>query len=194
MCNGLNHKPECVFLSACFAETVSDAFVSVGIPHIVTVTNERVLDKASLAFTDTFYSALLGGKPVSESFNLGIARLVAQHPTERVKFDLRGRGDHGKPIFYITESVPRPLVDATTRLPESQCHAPAMFSVGRFVEVQQVDYPLSHLLHSIGLWITPQRDEARQHHRTTRDRQDRGRLESRRICEGEICIFSAAIC
>jgi hypothetical protein len=156
MCNGLNHKPECVFLSACFAETVSDAFVSVGIPHIVTVTNERVLDKASLAFTDTFYSALLGGKPVSESFNLGIARLIAQHPTERVKFDLRGRGDHDKPIFYLTETVPRPLVDATNLLPESQCHAPAMFSVGRFIEVQQV---LSHFVSSLirlGLWITPQ--------------------------------------
>jgi hypothetical protein len=147
MCNGLNHKPECVFLSACFAETVSDAFVSVGIPHIVTVTNERVLDKASLAFTDTFYSALLSGKPVSESFNLGIARLVAQHPTERVKFELRGQGEHGKPIFF-TETVPRPFIDATAPLPESQCHSPAMFSVGRFVEVQQVCFSLS--LHSLG--------------------------------------------
>lgn len=144
MCNGLNHKPECVFLSACFAETVSDAFVGVGIPHIVTVTNERVLDKASLAFTDTFYSALLNGKPVSEAFNLGIARLVAQHPTERVKFDLRGSGDHEKPIFPQTDAIPRQLADLTDPLPECQCHAPAMFSVGRFLEVQQVYTFMTH--------------------------------------------------
>lgn len=160
MCNGLTHKPECVFLSACFAETVSDAFVSVGIPHIVTVTNERVLDKASLAFTDTFYSALLSGKPVSESFNLGIARLVAQHPTERVKFDLRGRGEHDKPIFFPTETIPRPFMDVTDPYPDSQCHSPAMFSVGRFVEVQQVGYlfPIHSLilLNPVGVWITSQ--------------------------------------
>lgn len=138
MCNGLTHKPECVFLSACFAETVSDAFVNVGIPHIVTVTNERVLDKASLAFTDTFYSALLGGKPVIEAFNLGIARLVAQHPTEKEKFDLRGGGNHEESIFNTSDNGTRPLLDTTNSLPESQCHSPAMFSIGRFIEVQQV--------------------------------------------------------
>jgi hypothetical protein len=156
MCSGLTHKPECVFLSACFAETVSDAFVNVGIPHIITVTNDRVLDKASLAFTDTFYSALLSGKPVSEAFNLGIARLIAQHPTERVKFDLRGRGNHEEPIFYTSDTVPRSLLDTTTPLPESQCHAPAMFSVGRFIEVQQV-YLRNNLINaSLGVRIVAQ--------------------------------------
>jgi hypothetical protein len=45
MCQGLTDKPDCVFLSACFAQTVADAFVNAGIKHIVTVTNERVLDK-----------------------------------------------------------------------------------------------------------------------------------------------------
>jgi len=132
-------KPECVFLSACYAQTVADAFVNVGVQHVITVINDRILDKASLDFTDSFYSALLGGKSVSESFNLGIARLVAQHPTESVKFELKGHGNHDEPIFPFTDhSITNALIDITPSLPTSQCHSPAMFSIGRQCEVHQV--------------------------------------------------------
>ncbi len=51
MCGPLaqHNKPDCIFLSACFAQTVSDAFVDVGVPHIITVTSDYVLDKVRVS-------------------------------------------------------------------------------------------------------------------------------------------------
>ena len=167
MCGGLTDKPECIFLSACFAQTVAEAFVNAGIKHIITVTNDRVLDKvllrfshlsrhvlmsyicqANLEFTDTFYSALITGKPVSEAFNLGVARLVAHYPSERHKFDLMGSGDHSEILFAPSDMLSsRPLVDETPPLPLSHCNSSAQFSIGRNVEIQQVG--LSHLPSSV---------------------------------------------
>jgi hypothetical protein len=47
MCGALalHNQPECVFLCACFAQTVADAFVELGIKHVVTVTSDFILDK-----------------------------------------------------------------------------------------------------------------------------------------------------
>lgn len=77
---------------------------------------------------------------MSESFNLGIARLVALYPSERLKFDLKGNGDHSEAIFTPSDLLAqRPLVDETPPLPLSQCSSPTTFFIGRHVEVQQVD-------------------------------------------------------
>lgn len=47
MCGALSvhNQPECVFLCACFAQTVADAFVDLGIKHVITVTSDFILDK-----------------------------------------------------------------------------------------------------------------------------------------------------
>ncbi len=92
--------------------------------------------KASIEFTDSFYSALLNGKSVAEAYNLGFARIYSLFPTEREKFHLRGNGNHQDCIIPVQMGN---VLDITNTLPYSQCHSPAMFFVGRQTEVQQVD-------------------------------------------------------
>lgn len=148
MCRGLGDsaagRPEVMFISACYGLTSAQAFVNLGIPHVVTVTAEPVLDKASLEFTDAFYSGLFSGKSVAAAFQLGLARLVAQYPSEKDKFRLLGGsgggGDHDVALFG-TRSAPlaRPHFDAAaSALPPSQCYSSASFSLGRLVTVQEV--------------------------------------------------------
>jgi hypothetical protein len=136
--------------------------VDLGIPHVVTVTCDRVLDQASLQFTEAFYSGLFWGKSVTASFQLGLARLVAQFPSERDKFLLLGGGDHQDCLFG-TRAAPltRPhLYTADSDKPLSQCDASAMFSLGRLVPVQEVcqwvgqwvDIYIEHMLVSVFLF------------------------------------------
>lgn len=51
---------EFVFVSACHSQSVGEAFVACGVPHVVAVqTSHAVLDKASRIFSQAFYTALL---------------------------------------------------------------------------------------------------------------------------------------
>ena len=122
----------------------AQAFVDIGIPHVVSVTAERVLDRASLEFTDAFYTALFSGKTVASAFQLGVARLVAQYPSEKDKFCLLGGqgNEEGHEVCMFgsrSSPVERPHVDASARaIPPSQCYSSALFSLGRLVPVQEV--------------------------------------------------------
>lgn len=149
MCRGLGDsaagRPEVVFISACYGLTSAQAFVDLGIPHVVSVTAERVLDRASLEFTDAFYSGLFSGKTVAAAFQLGLARLVAQYPSEKDKFRLLGAGgregqDHDVTLFGSRAApLARPHFDAAaSTLPSSQCYSSANFSLGRLVPMQEV--------------------------------------------------------
>mmetsp|Transcript_17915 Transcript_17915/g.29962 ORF Transcript_17915/g.29962 Transcript_17915/m.29962 type:complete len:704 (+) Transcript_17915:95-2206(+) len=157
MCRSLTDKPEVVFLSACFGLTSAQAFVDLGIPHVVSVTADRVLDGASLEFTDAFYSGLFSGKSVAAAFQLGMARLVAQFPSEKDKFRLLGgHGDEQvhEVCLFGSRSAPvsRPHFDASVRsTPPSQCDASAVFSLGRLVPVQEVYGLLQHGLKLVNI-------------------------------------------
>ena len=147
MCRGLGDsaagRPEVVFISACYGITSARAFVDLGVPHVVSVTAERVLDRASLEFTDAFYSGLFTGKTVAAAFQLGVARLVAQYPSEKDKFRLLGgsAGENHDVTLFGSRAAPltRPHFDsAASSLPPSQCYASANFLLGRLEDVQQV--------------------------------------------------------
>lgn len=95
-----------VFVSACHSGLAGETFASAGVPHVVCCKQESELkDTAALAFTRSFYLALLMGHTVKESFDQG-CKAVRATPNlrdsgeEMKKFVLLPReGDHDKPVF-----------------------------------------------------------------------------------------------
>lgn len=63
---------EFAFVSACHSESAGMAFVAAGVPHVIAVKTEAaVCDRASQVFMNHFYLALLVGKTVRQSFDIG---------------------------------------------------------------------------------------------------------------------------
>ena len=95
-----------VFVSACHSGLAGETFASAGVPHVVCCKQESELkDTAALAFTRSFYLALLMGHTVKESFDQG-CKAVRATPNlrnsneEMKKFVLLPEdGDHDKPVF-----------------------------------------------------------------------------------------------
>ena len=59
-------------MSACHSESAGLAFVAAGVPHVIAVKTEAaVCDRASQVFMNHFYLALLVGKTVRASFDIG---------------------------------------------------------------------------------------------------------------------------
>jgi hypothetical protein len=95
-----------VFVSACHSGLAGETFATAGVPHVVCCKQESELkDTAALAFTRSFYLALLMGHTVKESFDQG-CKAVRATPNlrdsneEMKKFVLLPEdGDHNKPVF-----------------------------------------------------------------------------------------------
>jgi hypothetical protein len=95
-----------VFVSACHSGLAGETFASAGVPHVVCCKQESELkDTAALAFTRSFYLALLVGHTVKESFEQG-CKAVRATPNlkdpdkEMEKFVLLPRdGNHHVPVF-----------------------------------------------------------------------------------------------
>lgn len=45
MCRSLSKRPAVLFLSMCHGKTVGIAFANLGVDHVITVCNDRILDK-----------------------------------------------------------------------------------------------------------------------------------------------------
>jgi len=95
-----------VFVSACHSGLAGETFASAGVPHVVCCKQESELkDTAALAFTRSFYLALLMGHTVKESFDQGCKAVRVtpnlKDPNEEMKkFVLLPKGgDHNKPVF-----------------------------------------------------------------------------------------------
>ena len=95
-----------VFVSACHSGLAGETFASAGVPHVVCCKQESELkDTAALAFTRSFYLALLMGHTVKESFDQGCKAVRAtpnlrDSDEEMKKFVLLPTGgDHDKPVF-----------------------------------------------------------------------------------------------
>jgi len=95
-----------VFVSACHSGLAGLTFASAGVPHVVCCKQEFELkDTAALAFTRSFYLALLMGHTVKESFDQGCKAVRAtpnlrDSDEEMKKFVLLPKnGDHNKPVF-----------------------------------------------------------------------------------------------
>ncbi|KAL3922923.1 MAG: hypothetical protein SGILL_001945 [Bacillariaceae sp.] len=95
-----------VFVSACHSGLAGETFASAGVPHVVCCKQESELkDAAALAFTRSFYLALLVGHTVKESFEQG-CKAVRATPNlkdpdkEMEKFVLLPKdGNHHVPVF-----------------------------------------------------------------------------------------------
>jgi len=95
-----------VFVSACHSGLAGETFASAGVPHVVCCKQESELkDTAALAFTRSFYLALLMGHTVKESFDQGCKAVratpnLSDSDEEMKKFVLLPKGgDHDKPVF-----------------------------------------------------------------------------------------------
>ena len=95
-----------VFVSACHSGLAGETFATAGVPHVVCCKQESELkDTAALAFTRSFYLALLVGHTVKESFDQGCKAVRAtpnlrDSDEEMKKFVLLPKnGDHNKPVF-----------------------------------------------------------------------------------------------
>ncbi|MBM3749133.1 MAG: CHAT domain-containing protein, partial [Acidobacteria bacterium] len=95
------------FLSACHSESMAQALVNVGVPHVVVIYCETpVDDRAAITFARNFYPALLAGETVQAAFDRAQATVWAsgdmppdQAEWEAWKFRLLGQGNHNRQLF-----------------------------------------------------------------------------------------------
>lgn len=127
-----------VFVSACHSESVAEAFVSVGVPHVVVVSKEdKMLDKKAMEFAKAFYTALFAGHSVRRAFQIGHvqADISIASDSGSSSFKLLGNGNHSEPLFRdVADGV---FVDNSPPLPTNECDAVAEVFVGRSLEVHQ---------------------------------------------------------
>ncbi|KAF0738881.1 hypothetical protein Ae201684P_008432 [Aphanomyces euteiches] len=129
-----------VFVSACHSESVAEAFVSAGVPHVVVVPKEdKVLDQKAMEFSKAFYTALLAGHSVLKSFEIGQvqADIVTVADAHHSKFKLLGNGDHATSFLFSDVPLGR-YDDLTPPLPTNECDAVAEVFIGRSLEVHAV--------------------------------------------------------
>ncbi|OQS07223.1 hypothetical protein THRCLA_00772 [Thraustotheca clavata] len=141
---GVQGSPEntmrLVFVSACHSESVAEAFVSAGVPHVVVVPKEdKVLDQKAMEFSKAFYTALLAGHSVYKAFEIGQvqADIVSIADHHQSKFKLLGNGDHARSHLF-SDIQPGKYHDLTPVLPVNECDAVAEVFVGRSIEVHAV--------------------------------------------------------
>ncbi|RHY20475.1 hypothetical protein DYB36_008398, partial [Aphanomyces astaci] len=127
-----------VFVSACHSESVAEAFVSAGVPHVVVVPKEdKVLDQKAMEFSKAFYTALLAGHSVLKSFEIGQVQANIVTDTHQSKFKLLGCGNHA--ASHLFSDLPAgPYEDLTPPLPVNECDAVAEAFIGRSLEVHAV--------------------------------------------------------
>ncbi|ETV89219.1 hypothetical protein, variant [Aphanomyces astaci] len=127
-----------VFVSACHSESVAEAFVSAGVPHVVVVPKEdKVLDQKAMEFSKAFYTALLAGHSVLKSFEIGQVQANIVTDTHQSKFKLLGCGNHAASHLF-SDLPPGPYEDLTPPLPVNECDAVAEAFIGRSLEVHAV--------------------------------------------------------
>ena len=77
-------QPPCqvAFLSACHSESMAEALLAAGVPHVVAIdAASAVYDIAARAFAGQFYPALLSERSVRQAFEFGQAAVLADPAT-----------------------------------------------------------------------------------------------------------------
>ena len=146
-----------VFISACHSESIANAFVDAGVPHVVVVSKEdRVLDEHALNFAQVFYSALFNGHTVQHSFDIGCTRTTISSEVslgaKESTFKLLGYGNHGQELFQVPFGE---FLDLTPSPPKNEADSVADFFVGRSIEVHKVYSALvegSRMVTITGAW------------------------------------------
>ncbi|POM58406.1 Hypothetical protein PHPALM_36944, partial [Phytophthora palmivora] len=133
-----------VFVSACHSESVAQAFVSAGVPHVVVVSKEeKVLDRKAMEFAKAFYTALFAGHSVAKSFQIGRvqADIAVASNGSVSEFKLLGDGDHNDAPFRdvpMGDCVETDMGGRRGKVTVNECDAVAEVFVGRSLEVHQV--------------------------------------------------------
>eukprot|EP00501_MAST-03F_sp_TOSAG23-6_P001735 GSMAST32.ASY1.ANO1.1811.1 assembled CDS len=141
-------ETELVLVSACYSRRAGDAFVAAGIRHVVCVNvDARVRDRAALTFTRAFYLALIAGKTVSESFDIGRVAVLSSPDVpdgvlESKKFLLLPQSaNHNRRIFADApkaNSSTCALQDKTPQLPINNLPTLPDSFIGRTIVLQQL--------------------------------------------------------
>jgi hypothetical protein len=145
---GGTNTPNVVFLSVCYGASIVPAFEELGIPYIITTSNNRILDRAAMMFGEQFYLCLLCNKlSVHESFNTALARLnISFTPSElgnevpyvlhtnRALQSKRGYSDD----LFESKSALHPFRDCSAQPVDSNCPPAVAPCVGRRTEQQEV--------------------------------------------------------
>jgi hypothetical protein len=152
-----------VFVAACNSEFVGKAFSSAGVPFVVAVkcasggadtkTSGLISDKAARVFLRSFYLALLVGRSVLESFEIGRAR-VHSDPTPEIASDaqkfLMFNPSGQDSILFPAETTSRGLWDMINpSLPSQIPRVPKGF-VGRQADIHRL---FNRLLSRRFVWL-----------------------------------------
>ena len=134
---------EFVFTSACHSESVGAAFVSSGVPHVVSIdTKFEVSDEGAMTFTKYFYEALLCGRTIRDSFKLAKQSLEfisssAKRDFEKFKL-LPKKGNHDVVLFKPQSLKKGPLLNKTTKIPPNNLPTTIQPFVGRSVDMREI--------------------------------------------------------
>ena len=130
-----------VFTSACHSESVGQAFVSAGVPHVVSIdTKFEVSDQGAMTFTKYFYEALLCGRTIRDSFNL--AKQSVQFISSSAKRDfekfklLPKKGKHDVALFKNLNSGK--LTNKSIKIPPNNLPTTIQPFIGRSIDMREI--------------------------------------------------------
>jgi hypothetical protein len=134
-----------VFVSACHSNSVGQAFVDAGVPHVVCCSHDSNLLRADAAieFEKAFYRALASGRFLREAFELARQEIMAYSSEMRDevgKYCLLPRyKNHDVPIFFREPYLPKSPICQPNPLASSSIFPPAPEDfVGRDVEMFRI--------------------------------------------------------
>jgi hypothetical protein len=112
-------RPPCrvAFLSACHSESMAQALLAAGVPHVIAVDGAMaVFDVAARAFAGHFYPALLAGHSVRQAFEFGRAAVLTDPATLHA---CRTEAEHNPALAHLVNLLTGrqlPPPDALNRL------------------------------------------------------------------------------
>ena len=112
-------QPPCqvAFLSACHSESMAQALLAAGVPHVVAIDGDMaVFDVAARAFAAHFYPALLAGKTVRQAFEFGRAAVLTDPDTLKACRLEAGRNPALAELVNLLTGQQLPPPDALNRL------------------------------------------------------------------------------
>ena len=129
-----------VFVSACHSEMAGRKFTEAGVPHVIAL-NNRVSDKSSRIFAETFYTSLFRGKKtIQEAFDIAsemVMVMEAGKPSDEKKFLLLPEDDSHNTIIF--PNCPEGnYVDETDELAFNGCDRPLKCFIGRNRDMQLI--------------------------------------------------------
>lgn len=124
-------KLDFVFVSACHSRKTGEAFIEAGVPHVVCVKVDAMIeDSAANTFTRAFYLALFTGKTVQQSFDIAKQALKASPYVHQSVLE-------GEKFILLPDAVP--VTSPSALFPDSR--PPSLHDKAIFWGVQSCVWP-----------------------------------------------------